>query len=95
MKALARRTDPITSHIAARKVTPRIAIGKLIVRELITTYPHRTYKELFKHHRESGGTYFADPPSLMRRLSEVGSKAGRRVCEESGTLASTWVQEKD
>lgn len=95
MTALARRTDPQTSHDAAKASKPRHRPHKAIIVGLLKAMPGSTYQELWRRHatqrrRQGHNPIIPDAPSLMRRLPEVAKRSGERRCRVTGRTASTW-----
>lgn len=88
---IARRGDPVTSHLAAEKITRsgRRAIQRQAVLALVQKYPGCTSLELARH---SG----MDRYICARRLPELESagavrKSGQKVCSVGQRPAVTWV----
>ncbi len=93
--ALARNTDPATSHLAA-------AGGGLVrethcnlIKGLLRKNPGSTYQELYASHvaasrRLRRAPEIKDAPSLMRRLRSVAEPVGQRECRVSHRRATTW-----
>lgn len=97
MDGMARKTDPATSHAAAREHhdTGRRDAHQVAAIELMRRHPGCTYRELWQKHcadsrRRGEQMTFAEPVSLMRRLSEVGTKIGKKRCAVTDRTASTW-----
>lgn len=97
MKAMARRTDPRTSHRAAASLVGSGAHGnqKLVALRLVKKYPGSTYRFLYAKHlnecrRAGNELIFEDPVALMRRLSEVAVKRGTEYCPVSARQVSKW-----
>jgi hypothetical protein len=89
----ARRTDPITSHLAAAEAERNGTIGhqQEIVAELVRKHPGNTSAELAWSEDAKG----LDRYAIARRLPELERlglvrKGEPRICSESGRLAMTW-----
>jgi hypothetical protein len=89
----ARRTDPITSHLAAEHAeqTGTISRQQTIVAELVCRHPGNTSAELAWSEDAKG----LDRYAIARRLPELERlglvrKGEPRICSESGRLAVTW-----
>ncbi|MEM1113246.1 MAG: hypothetical protein AAGI11_15145 [Pseudomonadota bacterium] len=94
MTALARRTDPETSHAAAKRVNLRGQ--RAIIAGLLKSAPDSTYQELFKRHaanrrRAGKDLQIPDAPSVMKRLNGWAKRTGERACRVTGRTASTWA----
>lgn len=97
MKAMARRSDPDTSHEAAHQHRESGARGNqaLAALRLVKKYPGSSYRYLWAKHvnetRRSGKPLlFENPVCLMRRLSEVAQKDGTETCPISGRRVAQW-----
>lgn len=95
MTALARRTDPQSSHDAAQASKVNHRPHKAIIAGLLKAAPGSTYQELFRRHAKQRQRYgnapvIPDAPSLMRRLPEIARRTGERKCKVTGRTASTW-----
>lgn len=97
MDGMARKTDPSTSHSAARTLVNAGIHGRqqLVAKDLLNKNPGRTFKELWEIHsqtakRRGEELVFQDPPGLMRRLSEVGFKGDVKLCPIAGRKCATW-----
>jgi len=87
---IARRTDPITSHLAAQEVTREGIRGKqaAIVLELVRRCPGKTSLELSR-------MCDLDRYQIARRLSDLEhagevEKGEIRLCDIAGRMAVTW-----
>ncbi len=101
---VARRTDPITSHLAAKKITTdgTRASQQAAVHSWVRTYPGHTAQELAELCLGNGGSL--DRYVFGRRLSEIacdhlrnGEKVAplvkrgpKRICMVTGQTALTW-----
>lgn len=95
MTAIARRTDPRTSHDAGQASKANHKPHRLIIAGLLKAMPGSTYQELYRRHAANRRRYGNEPiipdaPSLMRRLPSVARRVGERRCRVTGRLASTW-----
>lgn len=87
-RKLARRDDPVTSHLAAAHVveTGSAEVDRLRAAQLVSEYPGLTAREL----EDVGGW------EVHRRLREA-QRAGliaegeKRACSVTGMTAMTWV----
>lgn len=86
-RTLARASDPLTSHEAARE-TPTRAKHREIVWSAVQRYPGLTYRELAEHCE-------LDPVEVMRRLADLHSvdwvyHGERRRCSVGGKSCLVW-----
>jgi hypothetical protein len=89
-RKLARRTDPVTSHIAAQRMADSGALSdqQRIARDLVFDHPNCTSDELAEHG-------LLDRYQLARRLPEVESaghieRGAVRKSRKTGRPACTW-----
>jgi hypothetical protein len=87
---IARKTDPVTSHIAAQEITHEGTREKqaAIVLDLVRRYPGNTSMELSQYCN-------LDRYQIARRLADLEhagevEKGIMRVCSVSGRMAVTW-----
>jgi len=100
MEGLARKTDPQTSHAAARQLHDdgHMSSQSAEARRLVVKNPGMTYRELYRIHQaqsEKAGIdpMFTEPVSLMRRLSGekgVAFSMGDKRCSVTNRKASKW-----
>lgn len=98
MGALARKSDPITSHQAAALyvASGAHATHKQIVYAFVSEYPGKTARELQKIIEECCATSDNDKAvldyhTIMRRLNDVAIKRDPRICTVlPGKAVSTW-----
>jgi hypothetical protein len=102
----ARRSDPVTSHLAAERIKASGKLGEQqrVVLDLVRRYPGCTSAELAAHHAICCGDLAGTDrwriyrPMIARRLSELAGPHIRRgkprVCRINGTPAGTWHPEK-
>jgi hypothetical protein len=97
--ARARRRDPKTSHVAARRVSLKAGTEKAIILEFVERFPGHTATELAKlsHERQSAREFADWRYAVSKRLSDlekidhlVRKGAEPRICSRSGTLQSVW-----
>lgn len=94
----ARRTDPVTSHLAADHAEQAGIIGRQqeIVAELVRKHPGNTSAELAWSEDAQGLDRYAIArrlPELARQTQErpaLVKQGDKRICSESGRLAVTW-----
>lgn len=93
MNAIARRTDPLSSHAAAARVTASgaRAIQKDRAYKAVCQWPGRTSYEL----AEKIGGGLESRYMLARRLPELAKdgrveRGGLRYCTVTGNLATVW-----
>jgi hypothetical protein len=83
----ARRSDPVTSHLAAERVKPKLRKQQEAVLAALTRWPGSTAVELAK-------VAGLDRYLVSRRLPElvpVWARRGKpRVCTVAGTIQGTW-----
>ena len=83
----ARATDPVTSHLAAEKVKPKLRAQQQAVLAALTRWPGSTAVELA---HETG----LDRYLVSRRLPELVPQYARRgkprQCSVAGTAQTTW-----
>lgn len=94
MKPMARRTDPSTSHEAAAVLrnTGMHVTQQDVAAALVSSYPGKTYRELWERYEQRDSGVFENSVGLMRRLGEVATKAEKRICTISGRRAVTWLE---
>ncbi len=86
---IARRSDPVSSHLAAREINQGIRSKQaLIVLGLVRRHPGKTSLELSR-------LSDLDRYQIARRLSDLEhsgevEKGEIRVCEIAGRMAVTW-----
>lgn len=95
-----RRTDPVTSHLAAERIKTSGQLGRQqrVVLELIERHPGCTSAELAMHHAldrgESAGNWRIYRPMIARRCPELlpvyARKGDPRECSLNGTPAVVW-----
>ena len=97
MAQQARRTDPKTSHAAARAFidSGQHDTHTEVAMALVKKYPGYTFRHLYQRHevdsaRRGNNTTFEDAPALMRRLSECAHRYGHKQCRVSGRKCSRW-----
>lgn len=87
MRALARQSDPNTSHIAAAKHnhSGRAKTNGQRVYDLVAKYPNHTGRELTAKQDD------LDYHEIVRRLNQKRIVKGKaRICSISGNLCATW-----
>ena len=72
----ARKTDPQSSHDAARKASNKAVTDRAKVRKALEKKPRQTGREL-----EKALKYTLDYHTIMRRVGEVAVKGERRPCK--------------
>ena len=90
MKARARRTDPATSHMAARKAekSGKCCLYRFVLLNFVRKYHGKTAGEI---HEATG----IDRHEVSRRLPELRAAGlvtnpGKRVCRVLGNMSMTW-----
>ena len=96
----AARNDPVTSHIAAKRIKSSgvLAIQLSTVSEFVKLYPGRTSAELAQlYAQRKGGTWQEHRAKFGRRLPdlahELDGRARRgeqRECKVTGSQSLTW-----
>lgn len=97
MRHMARRSDPTSSHAAARDMFESGATARHteVARSLVTQYPGQSYRRLFEIHKAQSqdrgqAITFHEPAALMRRLNAVAVKGVSVVCPVTGRRVSSW-----
>ena len=102
---IARRTDPVTSHLAACEVTRSGKRGaqQRLVHNYVVKFPGHTSQELAEICQQHGGAL--DRYDFARRLPELASERdihgnhckafitrgmSKRLCRITGKLATVW-----
>lgn len=102
---LASRTDPETSHEAAKKhrESGKLHGHAMIVLKLLKEHPESTFSELFKAASVEDQKELVDDKEVCRRLNDlrrmglakrVTDKAGdevKRACRVNGSSKTVWV----
>lgn len=96
-QARARRTDPMSSHGAARDLFDTGIQGKqqLAASRLVQQHPGQSYLRLYEIHaqdsnRPGGELVFKNAVALMRRLSEVARRGDPAYCRIADRKVLTW-----
>lgn len=89
MTTLARRTDPQTSHEAARRAEGRLSLYQWEALQACRAHPGMTATEMAK------ARGWDDPRVINRRLGELAlaglvRATGSRPCDVTGRTAMTW-----
>jgi predicted transcriptional regulator len=90
---LARNTDPVESHLAARDIKPKLAAIHRWVLDLVRQHPGLTAAELAQ------AVGVGDVRKINRRLPELElmglvRRLAQRACSVSGKLARPWAAEE-
>lgn len=81
MNNLARNTDPISSHVAAKKSNSAAKVHREIIRKALMRKPNQTAYELEAFLKKTyTPSKWLNYSQIMRRLNEVAVKGDIREC---------------